>query len=439
MAATREQERSASGLVATPARYGKLSPGPGMPAVEVEAHQRARLQAGMVELAGSEGYGAVTVRRLSQIAGVSTRTFYEHFQGKDECLLSTCDLIVECAVGRLTALQSEPDWRERLRRVIAELADGVAAQALAARLILIEAPAAGLGQAHRIEGICEVVLSDCFSDSRMPPMLLRGITSGVLSVVQARLLAGEEHELPDLVDELVTWARSLSDLSGAELAKLDRQSKPAKQPPRPDRPTVKGWNSEGENKDGRRLLLAAAARLATSRNYQQLTTVDIRAAAGVSRRSFDSHFDSAGDCFRAALEVRISDAFEYAVQQAPGRIWAEDVHRTISSLCWQMAGDPMLASPGSQSLFTEGPGGPRSQNRMKTFAAERFRASAPSPFERPKQAVAEASVGAVWGLLLHDAPQRPRQIPLIISWSSYIMLAPTMGACAALQVAGSRD
>ncbi|HET7589657.1 MAG TPA: helix-turn-helix domain-containing protein, partial [Solirubrobacterales bacterium] len=64
--------------------YGKLSPGPGKPATEVAAHQRARIHSAMVELAADRGYKAVTVRDLARLAGVSSRAFYKHFNGKEE-------------------------------------------------------------------------------------------------------------------------------------------------------------------------------------------------------------------------------------------------------------------------------------------------------------------------------------------------------------------
>ena len=71
------------------ALYGKLRPGPGRSPSDVAAHQRMRIHGAMVEIAGEQGYEAVTVRGLTRTAGVSSRTFYERFEGKEECFLET--------------------------------------------------------------------------------------------------------------------------------------------------------------------------------------------------------------------------------------------------------------------------------------------------------------------------------------------------------------
>jgi AcrR family transcriptional regulator len=410
-----------------------------MAADEVAAHQRSRLQAAMVELAGGEGYEAVTVRRLAQIAGVSTRTFYEHFQGKDECLLSACDLIVQHVVEQLRTLRTrESNWRERLRCAVVGLAGGVAEQAPAARLVLIEAPTAGLGQPRSFEEIVGAEVRSAFSDVDAPPILLKGVMAGILSVVQSRLIAEREQELPELVDELVAWALALVDVDTEKLALLDRRINATERLSESTSSSMSEWTVRVRRADDRPLLLAAASRLATVQNHRQLTASKIRAAAGVSRRSFDSHFGSAGECVQAALESRVLDAFASAVKEAPGRSWEEDICSTISSLCAQFSRDPLFASLATERFFADGPLGGRGENGLKLFAAERFRASTSSP-RRPGQATAEASVGSVWALLRSCASRSSRQISRMAPWSIYFMLAPALGPQTALSLASGRS
>ena len=103
-------------------RYGKLSPGPGLSSREVASHQRARLHAAMVEIAGEYGYEAVTVRELARLAGVSTRAFYEGFRDKEECFLKTYELVVQRAAAEIYSAQNgERRWPKRLRRALAAL------------------------------------------------------------------------------------------------------------------------------------------------------------------------------------------------------------------------------------------------------------------------------------------------------------------------------
>jgi AcrR family transcriptional regulator len=70
-----------------------------------EANKRATrqaLQQAADRLFAQQGYAATTVRDIAQAAGVTERTFFRYFTGKDE-------LIIDEALGWL------PDLRERLR------------------------------------------------------------------------------------------------------------------------------------------------------------------------------------------------------------------------------------------------------------------------------------------------------------------------------------
>jgi AcrR family transcriptional regulator len=57
-----------------------------MSALDVARHQRARLLRAALELAADRGYERITVRDVVSAAKVSSRTFYEHFTGKRDCV-----------------------------------------------------------------------------------------------------------------------------------------------------------------------------------------------------------------------------------------------------------------------------------------------------------------------------------------------------------------
>jgi hypothetical protein len=117
VAATRESSlRGAAAFGLSTGSVSKLKPGPGQVASDVERNQRARIHGAMVEIVGERGYRAVTVRELARLAGVSTRAFYEQFEGKEECFFSTVDLIPQRAAGNvLMGQKAQDDWQERLR------------------------------------------------------------------------------------------------------------------------------------------------------------------------------------------------------------------------------------------------------------------------------------------------------------------------------------
>jgi AcrR family transcriptional regulator len=414
--------------------YDKLSPGPGRSAAEVADHQRWRLHSAMIEVVGEGGYEAVSVRRVSRLAGVSTGTFYDHFEGKEECFLRAYELIVRRAAARIEVpLRGDGDWRERLRRAIDVFMRVIVEEPGSARLALIEASAAGpasVKQMRATEALFEAMLKEGLaresSRTRRSPILLKGIVSGIIGVARARLLSGREQELPSMVGELSKWA--LSFQGGAVSG--DGELKPrasTKVSPRPGSSGISSRNSYWSG-DHRPLILAAVAKLAAAGSYDQLTVSRIRAAAGVSRRSFNSHFESVEDCFLEALEVRVAAALEHAAGQAKNHDWASNVYLAIDTLCAQLAVDPVLSSIALSEVFLAGPTAMRRREEMTAVIAGRILDSAPTD-RRPSRVAAEASIDAVWAVLHHyvSVGQEPGQLPRLTSTLAYLVLVPTLG------------
>jgi AcrR family transcriptional regulator len=86
---------------------------------EVLASQRGRLLDAMAEVVAERGYGAATVADVIEHAGVSRKTFYEHFSSKEDCFLAAYDTGVEVLMATmrdgadpigayLTTLSTEP-------------------------------------------------------------------------------------------------------------------------------------------------------------------------------------------------------------------------------------------------------------------------------------------------------------------------------------------
>ena len=70
-------------------------------------NQRERMLAAVVEVVGQVGYASMTVSDVISRAGVSRRTFYEHFANKEDVFLAAYDHVVEPgAEGRRGGLRS---------------------------------------------------------------------------------------------------------------------------------------------------------------------------------------------------------------------------------------------------------------------------------------------------------------------------------------------
>ena len=440
MAETREASRPA-GVGTAGALYRKLSPGPARPAREVASHQRARICGAMVAAVAERGYDAVTVRELVRLAGVSTHTFYEHFGGKEGCLLSTYELAMQRAARRVVASQNgEDDSRARLRLAFSTLAAELARQPGAARLALLEAPPnlgpSALPRMRRADCVLEAVVRESLADAAggvaLPPLLAKGIVAGLARVVRARLLEGRERELPELAEELTEWA--LCHCSEAVEA-LDRLGPPPA--PAPAAALDFGAAADGEEEapgDERALILAAVERLAAEEGYRQLTVPRIRSRAGVSRGSFDAHFTGVSDCFLAACELRAGRLFGEAFRAgASASSWQGGIHRASVALCVDIARQPALARLPLAELVAAGQEGMRCRERLIAAAAERLRAAAPSA-QRPGELVAEASAGAIWGILEHQvAAGRARSLPHAAATLSLLAIAPAVGVPAAVE------
>jgi AcrR family transcriptional regulator len=187
--------------------------------------------------------------------------------------------------------------------------------------------------------------------------------------------------------------------------------------------------------DERALILAATARLASKEGYATLTVPRIRAAAGVSRRSFDTYFEGVADCFLATLETLSERTLAAA---APVYLtaddWASGVHRMIAGLCWHLARDPTFAGLAFLEVFSPVPDAIQWRSEMIAKLATRLRRGAP-PTLRPSEFAAEASIGAMWGVIHHFvATGRGAQLPIAAPALSYLALAPALGGAAAVDV-----
>ncbi len=415
----------------------KLSPGPGLSAQEVAANQLARIHEATVEIVAELGFKALKVRDVVRCAELSTRAFYEHFGGKEDCFLQTYDLISRRATRRIFAAQAEePDWQVRARRVFEEFARIAEREPESARIALVEAYAAGdisLAQAWRAERIFEGMLAESFARAPggvvVPPMVVEGMVAGIASVSRSFLLAGKVDALYAVGDELVDWAICHVDPAAMELADLDRETvwRDTTLEPLPSfsaNGDIEPWPSRGD----RALILSAVADLATERGYANLTAARVRSAAGVSRRKFEAYFDDLEDCYLAALGQRVTEAMAQASRaQAAASSWPGGIYRAITALCDRIAGDAFLARVCLTNDFPPGPNGIRSRERLTGAIAELL-SSSPPRSSQPAPLIAQASTGAIWSLFHHH---------LIRDWSmrrqlsatlSYLALAPSIGA-----------
>lgn len=113
-----------------------MPPGPhGLPPELVARNQRERLIAAMAEVCGERGYIESSVAEVARRAGVSTASFYRHFEDKRECMLTSFEELFGRLLGGLErACEMGGNQRERVR----------AGAGLAARILASDPPTARL-------------------------------------------------------------------------------------------------------------------------------------------------------------------------------------------------------------------------------------------------------------------------------------------------------
>jgi AcrR family transcriptional regulator len=123
------------------------------PAVESHlALARARVIDATVRVVGECGYAHTSVTHLTAAASISTGAFHEVFDSPEDCLLAVLELGTR-HVGELIsrALAGEGAWLDRVRTALTEVLAFLDSEPLWARVMLVEATAAG----PRARALCE--------------------------------------------------------------------------------------------------------------------------------------------------------------------------------------------------------------------------------------------------------------------------------------------
>lgn len=208
-----------------PSPFGPLLGGHhGLSREQISDSQRERLLAAIAEEVAAHGYRATRVTELVKRASVSTRDFYELFDGKEACFITAFDTVRGHLEQLITAAASaEEDWPDQVIAGMRVALEFFAAEPDLARLCLLEPVSATPAIALRFrEAVlaCVPALAEGRSELADPDSLLPetedAIIGGIVSLATRSIVAGETERLPALLPDLVDFA--LSPYLGAERA-----------------------------------------------------------------------------------------------------------------------------------------------------------------------------------------------------------------------------
>ncbi|MFI5003910.1 MAG: TetR/AcrR family transcriptional regulator [Solirubrobacterales bacterium] len=446
-------------------RSAALPRGPqALPRGEVAAHQRERLVEAMVQAVNERGVMATTISDLVARAGISRRTFYEHFENKEDCLLATYDTVVETEVQRLLSLPSAgEEWLERLETIIRALFDTIAERPDAARLICVEMGASGTAGVQRWAegaGRFELFISSGFErapgSGTIPSPVARAIVGALRKIVYTRVREGRsvkslKAEFARVVPGLMEWIAGyypsppgvLRRPRSKPLRRLEGGRAPGSlSPPAP-------WGARGLPRgehnlprgfvvfNQRERIFDAIARLTARDGYQALSLEDIAAAAAVSLQTFYTHFENKEEAFLATYEVGHSRA-KAAVNRAIAHQtnWVGGVRSGALALLEFLASEPALAHLSCVDILIAYPHVAGRVEEANAAYAQLLDLDIGegAPAQPTAPIVSEAIVGGVFELL-HDyiLRGRTRRLPELADHISYITLTPFIGSEAAAE------
>jgi AcrR family transcriptional regulator len=193
----------------------------------VVSNQRERILDAVLQAASRSGYASMRIEDVIALAGVSRRTFYDHFANKEEAFLAAYELVLEQLLSGVTsAFASGESWTSRVRRGLAAFLNLLASEPVLAQVCVVEALAAGpRALARRTEAmvafqaLLQPPKGDALATSTAPPVAVEAIVGGIYEVIYSRVTSNRTEELPSLLPSLLHSA--LLPFVGAEVAEAE--------------------------------------------------------------------------------------------------------------------------------------------------------------------------------------------------------------------------
>jgi AcrR family transcriptional regulator len=179
------------------------------------SEHRHRLLEGLAQAVAEKGYADVTIADIVREAGVSRRTFYEHFAGKPQALIALFEAASRNALQVLrAAIDSERDWQAQVEQAMTAYLGCLAQNPVLLRTLFIDIlglGAPGLAARRRVNGEIARFMGSVINAGQATPVLdddmamavVGGIHELVLQAIEQERLVAALPELADLTGRLV--------------------------------------------------------------------------------------------------------------------------------------------------------------------------------------------------------------------------------------------
>jgi AcrR family transcriptional regulator len=427
-----------------------------MSAIGPKPTQRQRLVSAMIDLCARVGYQSVSIAEVSSRAGVSSATFYEQFDGKEDCLLAAFRASRARVFHQMQLQGDSESWLDGARDALEGLFGGLQADPAAGRLLFVESLAGG----ERMREERERALAEQerrvedFLGSRpagaetldIPVVALEGARRYIVS---RHLRTHSEDLLSSRIEEMLRWMSCYAIPAGEERwstgpdallpastsapASATQASLPGAGDGRPERlPRGRhGLPPSVVARSQRNRLIAGTAEVMAAKGYANATVADIVAAAGVSRDVFYDHFADKQNAFLEAQQfatqaiLNTCAAAYFSVSDWPERVW-----KALEAMLKLIAEHPAIAHLRLVECYAAGEAAIRSIEefvRAATIFLEEGFTYREQNRELPRLCT-QAISGAVLEVLSRkvargESGDVPRHLPQL----TYIALVPFLG------------
>ncbi len=437
-----------------------------LPREEVVADQRRRLFDAMIELLNERGFAGVRISELVARAGISRRSFYEHFHNKEECLLAAFDASAERLERRMIeAYDPKVDTQGQIEAIVGALFSATAERPAAARLVCVDISAVGVdGVARWAKGAArfELALSTVFArapgEGTLPEPVAKAVVGALRKILYARALVGPspralrgelERALPDVVAWIAAYYPSPSGVPAKPRRKKAGARARGRAPgtlvtqspgglpglprglPTGEHSLPRGFVEHNQ----RERIFDAIANLTAANGYPAVGLEDIAATAAVSLQTFYGHFENKEEAFIATYEVGHARAQTVCAEAfAAESDWIAGVRAGVTALLEFLAAEPSYAHLACVDIVLAFPRLTERMQRTNSSYAELLdfgigsyrRGRRPGA---PPAIVSEAIVGGIFELMYdYVARGLTERLPELADHATYIALTPFIGA-----------
>lgn len=167
--------------------------------------QRQRILRATAQQAARVGFPQLTIPTISNGAGTSNQTFYEHFDSKEQAFIAAFEKVAKRAVAAVfAAALKETEWTAVIEAGMRGFLEYLAYEPLFARLAFFELPTAGdaaLGHGDStIQAFTAFLAPEALPPGMepLPQVQVEAIGGAIWWTIQCEIAAGNTESLPDL-------------------------------------------------------------------------------------------------------------------------------------------------------------------------------------------------------------------------------------------------